>query len=103
MEKKLFLVYNPKKLFLQIGKNYSELSLRRFSSFCVCGKTAVVYLVTEDDDVVGLVLEGGYVDRIKFSVAGDYLQIMVEVYTLRAGANPRLISKEFSYKFVDVL
>jgi hypothetical protein len=72
-------------------------------SYGVCGKDVILYLVNDDDEVVGLVLKGGYINRIKTSSLGGMFSIMVEVFTLQAGANPDFVTKDFRYELVDVL
>lgn len=103
MEKLYFALPGYRMALLQIGQNCSPIPMSGSHSYGVCGKDVILYLVNDDDEVVGLVLKGGYINRIKTSSFGECFSIMVEVFTRQAGANPELVTKDFRYELVDVL
>lgn len=103
MEKRYFALSGYCKAFLQIGRNYSLIPMSGSHSYGVCGNNVILYLVSDDDDVIGLVLQGGYINRVKTSTLGDLFYFEVEVFTRNAGANPNLVTEDFSYEWVDVL
>lgn len=99
MEKRYFALPGYRMALLQIGQNCSRIEMTGNHSYGVCGKDVILYLVNDDDEVIGLVLKGGYINRIKTSSLG----VMVEVFIRQAGANPELVTKDFRYEWVDVL
>lgn len=103
MEKLYFTLPGYRMALLQIGQNCSRIEMTGNHSYGVCGKDVILYLVDVDDEVVGLRLVGGYVNRIKTASLGEWFSIMVEVFTRQAGANPELVTKDFYYEWVDVL
>lgn len=103
MEKRYFSLPGYCMAFLQIGSNYSRIPMSDSHSYGVCGKNVILYLVSVDDEVFGLVLKGGYINRVKTSMLGKCLHFEVEVFTRQAGANPNLVTEDFSYEWVDVL
>lgn len=103
MEKRYFALPGYRMALLQIGQNCSRIEMTGNHSYGVCGKDVILYLVDVDDEVVGLRLIGGYVNRIKTSSLGEWFSIMVEVFTRQAGANPQLVTEDFHYEWVDVL
>lgn len=103
MEKRYFALPDYQMAFLQIGNNYSRIPMSGSHSYGVCGNNVILYLVSDDDDVIGLVLKGGYINRVKTSLLGDWFHFEVEVFTRQAGANPNLVTQDFSYEWVDVL
>lgn len=103
MEKRYFSLPGYQKALLQIGRNYSLIPMEGSHSYGVCGQNVILYLVDVDDEVVGLVLKGGYINRVKTSMLGEWFQFEVEVFTRQSGANPNLVTEDFSYEWVDVL
>lgn len=103
MEKLYFTLPGYRMALLQIGQNYSRIEMTGNHSYGVCGKDVILYLVNSDDEVIGLRLIGGYVNRIKTASLGELFSIIVEVFTRRAGANPDLVTEDFYYEWVDVL
>lgn len=103
MEKRYFSLPGYYMAFLQIGKNYSRIPMTGSYSYGVCGKNVILYLIDVDDDIVGLVLKGGYINRVKTSNLGEWFLFEVEVFTRQAGANPNLVTEDFSYEWVDIL
>lgn len=103
MEKLYFTLPGYRMALLQIGHNCSRIEMTGNHSYGVCGKDVILYLVNDDDDVIGLRLVGGYINRIKTASLGELFSIMVEVFTRQAGANPELVTKDFHYEWVDVL
>lgn len=91
------------KALLQIGNGYAPIPIEGDHSYGVCGKNVILYLVQEDCSVVGLVLKGGYINRIKtyHTDFDSWLHVCVDVWTL--DENPKLISEDFSYEIVAVL
>lgn len=103
MEKLYFTLPDYRMALLQIGQNCSRIEMTGNHSYGVCGKDVILYLVNDDDEVIGLRLVGGYVNRIKTASLGELFSIMVEVFTRQAGANPNLVTEDFHYEWVDVL
>lgn len=103
MEKRYFAVPFYCKALLQIGQNYSLIPMSGSYSYGVCGKNVILYLVDSEDEVIGLVLKGGYINRVKTFMLGEWFHFEVEVFTREAGANPNLVTEDFSYEWVDVL
>jgi len=103
VEKLYFTLPGYHMALLHIGHNCSRIEMTGAHSYGVCGKDVILYLVNDYDEVVGLRLVGGYVNRIKTASLGSIFSIMVEVFTRQAGANPDLVTKDFHYELVDVL
>ena len=103
MEKRFFSMQGYCKAFLQIGQNYSLISMSGAHSYGVCGKNVILFLVDVDNEVVGLVLKGGYINRVNTYELNGVFCVCVEVFTRQSGANPNLVTEDFSYELVDVL
>lgn len=98
MERKYFNFPKCEHGFLQIGQNYSPIPIEGNYSYACCGQNVLLYMVKEDFSVVGLVLKGGYINRIKTSSYDESLLVCVEVW-----AESHLNDEKFSYELVDVL
>lgn len=105
MEKYHIPLYGYNQIFLQIGQSCSQIPLLGNHSYGVLGKNAILYLVDVDGSVEAISFKGGFINRIKSESFGyNRVDIVVEVFTRQAGANPNLVSPDaFNVEFYDVL
>lgn len=104
MEKISLFLAGCSKLFLQIEQNYSEIPIKGIHSYACIGHSVILYHVDDQFNVRAIRFFGGFINRIKtICYGGNSVQLRIEVFTRRAGANPKIVKDNFDYEIVDVL
>lgn len=105
MEKISLFLAGCSKLFLQIEQNYSEIPVKGIHSYACIGRSVILYHVDDQFNVRAIrFFDDCFINRIKtICYGGRSVQLLIEVFTRRAGANPKIVKGNFGYEWVDVL